>query len=144
MEKHELSIIVKSDELNHHNTLFVGKALTHLAEIGFITVCMAHKNPDDVVFYSLEGFKFFSPVPKGNVLTFQGQIVRVTSHSVTVYVEGINKLKNTKHIHGYATYVTVDEKSKAKKKHGIVLDNTDDKSELELREKAKELFEKIL
>ena len=33
MEKHELSIIVKSDELNHHNTLFVGKALTHLAEI---------------------------------------------------------------------------------------------------------------
>ena len=103
MEKHELSIIVKSDELNHHNTLFVGKALTHLAEVGFITVCMAHKNPDEVVFYSLDGFKFFSPVPKGNVITFQGQIVRVTNHSITVYIEGINKLKNTKHIHGYAT-----------------------------------------
>ena len=144
MEKHELSIIVKPDEINHHNTLFVGKALSHLAETGFITVCMAHKNPDEVVFYSLEGFKFFSPVPKGNVLTFQGQIVRVTNHTVTVYVEAINKLKNTKHIHGYATYVTVDEKSRAKKNHGIVLDEPNDEGEKCLRKNAEELFRKIL
>ena len=144
MKKHEISIIVKPDELNHHNTLFVGKALTYLVETGFITVSFEHGNPNELVCYGLNDFKFLTPVPNGSILTYEGQIVRVTDTTITTFVEGICRLTGTKHMSGWVTYVVIDLETRAKKHHNIVLDDTDNKEELDIRRKTGEFFAKIL
>lgn len=144
MKKYENSIIVKTDDLNHHGTLFIGKALTYLAETGFLNMALTYGNGDEIVFRALDGFRFFSPVPKGSILTYTSQIVRLGKTSATLYIKGECKLASTLNMEGYCTYVTVDEKTRVKKPHNMVLDSPSDEYEKELRQKADEFFKKLL
>lgn len=144
MKRYETSIMVKPDELNHHNTLFAGNGVKHLVEAGFFTVARQYKNVDEIVCYALNDFKFLVPVKNGSIITYIGQIVRLTTSTITVYVEGINPLDEKVHMSGMITYVIVDENTRQKKAHNLSLDECVDDKEKRLRRYANCFFEKSL
>lgn len=141
MKELETSQLVKMDDLNHHGTLFVGKALTWLCETGFITASMEYKDPNELVFFALNGFKFFRPVQKGDIVTYRGRIVNVTKTSISCYVYSTSLESGEKCAEGLITYVTIDKISRKKKEHGLTLDETNDTAELDMRKKAANILE---
>lgn len=133
------SQLVLTGDLNHHGTLFVGKALIWLSETGFMTASMSYKNPDELVFLAMNGFKFFKPVPKGDIVNFTGKIVNLGNSSITVYVNGVSSLTGEIHVEGFITYVCIDQVTRKKKNHGLVMDDAESTEEIRIRNRALEL-----
>lgn len=78
--------LVKSEDLNHHGTLYAGRSTEWFVEAGFITV--AHSLPPaSIVCLQIHGIEFLHPVKAGHIITYNSQIVRTGRSTVTVYVE---------------------------------------------------------
>ncbi|SHH57057.1 Acyl-CoA hydrolase [Anaerosphaera aminiphila DSM 21120] len=138
MKEFSTSQLVLMGDLNHHGTLFVGKALTWLSETGFMTASMSYKNPDELVFLAMNGFKFLKPVPKGDIVTFTGKIVHLGNSSITVYVKGVSALTNEIHVEGFITYVCIDQVTRKKKNHGLIMDDASSTEEIRVRNRVLE------
>ncbi len=65
MKEYTISHLVKSEDLNHHGTLFAGRSAEWLVEAGFIAAAAEHRRPQDVVCVNIHGFIFKTPVGKG-------------------------------------------------------------------------------
>lgn len=140
MEQLTTSQLVKMDDLNHHGTLFVGKALMWLCETGFMTVSKNFGKPDELVFYAMNGFKFLRPVAKGDICTFTGTVVNAGKTSVSVYVKGESLKTKEIALEGFVTYVAIDPITRKRKAHNLVLEDTTDKEEQLLRERSREVI----
>lgn len=139
MKEFKISHLVKSEDLNHHGTLFAGRAAEWLVEAGFITTAVEHGRPQDIVCINVHGFVFKKPVQKGEILTIHGRIVKTGRTSVMVHVKALCEIDVGQNVEGFITFVCIDPETKKKCRHGIVLDETDDEEELRLRERAKEV-----
>ena len=62
--------LIKSEDLNHHGTLFAGRCAEWFVESGFIAVA-AKLDPRTVVCLKIHGMEFLHPVTLGSVLTFR-------------------------------------------------------------------------
>lgn len=103
--------LVKSEDLNHHGTLFAGRTAEWFVESGFIAASSL-LNPQSVVCLNIHGMLFTSPARSGDVLKFSSKIVYTGRTSLTVYVH-VNK-KNTEKalVDGFVTFIHVDEKTR--------------------------------
>lgn len=139
MKRYRTSHLVKSEDLNHHGTLFAGRSAEWLVESGFICAAASHGNPEDVLCINIHGFVFKSPVKKGELLMMTSMIAKVGTTSITVYIKAENEITGVSPTDGFITFVTVDTDSENKIPHGIVLDDTTDEEELAIRERAQKL-----
>ena len=136
MREFTMSHLVKSEDLNHHGTLFAGRTSEWLVEAGFITAAGEHGRPQDVLCVNVHGFTFKKPVQKGDILTIKGRIVKAGTTSLIVHVKATCEIAQSSNVEGFITFVCVEPDTKKKRPHNIVLDETTDPEELELRERA--------
>jgi acyl-CoA hydrolase len=132
--------MIKSEDLNHHGTLFAGRCAEWFVEASFIAA--GNKlNPKHIVCLKVHGLEFLHPMRLGNILGFESQIVHVGKTSLTVYTK-IHEIKTaeTKRLDGFITFCYVDSNSKPIP-HNLKLDIKTEEEKL-LNQKAAELLQR--
>lgn len=136
MKEYNISHLVKSEDLNHHGTLFAGRSAEWLVEAAFVAAAAEHGRPQDVLCVNIHGFVFKKPVAKGTILTLKSRVARVGKTSIVVYVKAISEIEKTQHVDGFLTFVCLEPDTKKKRIHDVVLDETDSEEERSIRERA--------
>ena len=139
MKEYHLSHLVKSEDLNHHGTLFAGRSAEWLVEAAFVAAASEHGRPQDVLCINIHGFIFKKPVAKGTILTLHSRVVKVGHTSIVVYVKAVSEIEKTQHVDGFLTFVCVEPDTKKRRLAHVQLDDTNDAEELEIRERADHL-----
>ncbi|WFA08666.1 hotdog domain-containing protein [Tissierella sp. Yu-01] len=139
MEKVKVSRLVKPQELNHHGTLFAGRMAEWFVENSFICAAKATGRPENIVCVNIHGLTFKTPANNGDIVDIESMVARVGRTSFTTY--GRISKNGLETCEGYITFTFVDENNKPIP-HNLVLDETDDPIELEIRRKALELSKK--
>lgn len=138
MKDYICSRLVKSEDLNHHGTLFAGRTAEWFVESSFIAAASTLGDPKNIVCLNIHGLLFKHPVNKGEIVKFTSKIVHLGKTSIVVYTKMETELSKVTPVDGFITFISVDDEG-MKKPHGLVLDETQDKAELELRKLAKNL-----
>lgn len=110
--------LVKSEDLNHHGTLFAGRMSEWFVEGCFIAAATTHGKPEEIVCVKLHGMKFGRPARKGQIIKLTTQVVLTGKTSLTVYGKVTGLDDNDISVDGYITFVCVDANGK-KKEHQI-------------------------
>jgi acyl-CoA hydrolase len=103
--------LVKSEDLNHHGTLFAGRTAEWFVESGFIAVASL-LNPQNVVCLKIHGMFFTKPATSGDVLKFSSKVVYAGNSSVTAYIHVENNGAEKPLVDGFVTFIHVDENTK--------------------------------
>lgn len=138
MKSHEICHLIKSEDLNHHGTLFAGRMSEWFVEGSFIAASGAYGNPNNLVCVKLHGLKFSSPGNKGDIITLETKVVYVGTTSITVYGKVTRNDETNVLVEGFTTFVCVDDNGK-KMPHNLIPPKADNNEELQLIARAKEL-----
>ena len=103
--------LVKSEDLNHHGTLFAGRTAEWFVESGFIATT-ALLDPKYVVCLKIHGMFFTKPARSGDVLRFSSKVIFAGRTSLTVYVHVEKSNEDQTFVEGFVTFIHVDEKTK--------------------------------
>jgi acyl-CoA hydrolase len=103
--------LVKSEDLNHHGTLFAGRTAEWFVESGFIAVASL-LNPQNVVCLKIHGMFFTKPAVSGDVLKFSSKVVYAGSSSITAYIHVENNGSVKPLVDGFVTFIHVDENTR--------------------------------
>jgi acyl-CoA hydrolase len=123
--------LVKSEDLNHHGTLFAGRCAEWFVEAGFIAAASL-THPENIVCLKIHGMVFTRPVHLGEIICFESKIVHTGKSRIIAYIE--MKGKDQVIVKGFITFVNADAEGHALP-HGIVItpENPEDKA---LKEQA--------
>mgnify|MGYP000906051946 CR=1 FL=1 len=135
MREFKCSRLVKSEDLNHHGTLFAGRTAEWFVESSFIAAASLVGDPKNVVCINIHGLVFKSPVKRGEIITFSSKVVNLGKTSITVYAKVFSELRDMTPVEGFLTFISVDENGK-KIPHGLVLDAPENEEEIQIRERA--------
>lgn len=125
---------VKGEDLNHHGTLFAGRAAEWFVESGLMAVS-GLLPAENIVCVKLHGMSFTRPVRLGEITRFEATPVYAGRSSIFTYI--CAKVGEEKLIEGFISYVNVDENGKAQP-HGIVIE-AESEEEKQLQERARDL-----
>lgn len=103
--------LVKSEDLNHHGTLFAGRTAEWFVESGFIAAT-ALLDPKSVVCLKIHGMYFSRPAKSGEVLKFSSKVVYTGKSSLTVYIHVEKSNDPNTFVDGFVTFIHVDEETK--------------------------------
>jgi acyl-CoA hydrolase len=103
--------LVKSEDLNHHGTLFAGRTAEWFVESGFIAAASL-LNPQNVVCLKIHGMFFTKPAVSGDVLKFSSKVVFAGKTSITSYVHVEKKGDVKSLVDGFVTFIHVDENTR--------------------------------
>jgi acyl-CoA hydrolase len=103
--------LVKSEDLNHHGTLFAGRTAEWFVESGFIAVASL-LNPQNVVCLKIHGMFFTKPATSGDVLKFSSKVVYAGTSSLTSYVHVEKNGADKPLVDGFITFIHVNEHTK--------------------------------
>jgi acyl-CoA hydrolase len=103
--------LVKSEDLNHHGTLFAGRTAEWFVESGFIAATSL-LNPQSVVCLKIHGMFFTKPAKSGDVLKFSSKLVYTGKSSLTVYIQVDKNGLEKPLVDGFVTFIHVDEHTK--------------------------------
>lgn len=142
MKKYYTTHLVKSEDLNHHNTLFAARTASWFVESAFVCAACEHGDPREIVCRNVHGMSFSRPVKPGDIIKFTSQVVNVGTTSMMVHVSVSSELSGENAVDGYLTFVTIDHNTGKKKAHNIVLDELENEYEVNVRENAIKLREK--
>lgn len=109
--------LVKSEDLNHHGTLFAGRSAEWFVEAGFIAAAELVP-PDSLVCLKIHGMIFSIPVYCGAIVVFQGKIVHTGRSSMVAHIQVMRGERQV--LEGFITFVYVDKQGKSTP-HGIVI-----------------------
>lgn len=112
--------LVKSEDLNHHGTLFAGRGCEWIVESGFIAVASI-LDPKSVVCVRVHGIHFKRPVKPGEIIRFESMLINTGRSSLTSYISVTLKGCSEPIVDGFVTFVHVDENTRSKP-HGIVIE----------------------
>jgi acyl-CoA hydrolase len=126
--------LVKSEDLNHHGTLYAGRTAEWFVESGFIAAASLTR-PENIVCLKIHGMLFSRPVRRGEIICFESRIVCSGHSRLIAYIE--SKVSEQVAIDGFITFVHVDAEGRTLP-HGIVIEPSTP-AEFELYEKAKNL-----
>ena len=102
--------LVKSEDLNHHQTLFAGRGAGWFVESGFIAAASVLP-PESIVCVSIHGMRFRLPVMPGQTVRFASRIVLTGRTSLTAYVRVTLLGSNDLVVDGFITFVHAATKS---------------------------------
>lgn len=128
--------LVKSEDLNHHGTLFAGRTAEWFVESGFIAATSVLP-PRNVVCLKIHGMFFTRPARSGDVLKFCSRIAYTGRSSLTVYVTVNSNGGEKPLVDGFVTFIHVDDSTKPAPHYIVLSPETDE--EKELFRKAEEL-----
>lgn len=111
-----------------------------MIECSFITAALSHGNKHGILYKNTHKFDFMKSVEPGDIVSFEGTIVRVGKTSLTIHVHLKDAGTGEVRAEGYTTFVTIRPHTKEPVRHGILLDSTDDPEELRWREEAAAFF----
>jgi acyl-CoA hydrolase len=112
--------LVKSQDLNHHGTLFAGRMSEWLVESCFLAAARYLGNPRDLVCVKIHGLTFTKPAFPGDTIELVSVPARAGTKSLTVGAEVFINDEAEPTVRGFATFVTVDD-SGASYAHGLKL-----------------------
>lgn len=102
--------LVKSEDLNHHGSLFAGRTAEWFVESGFIAV--SHKiNPKNLICLKIHEMVIQKVVRLGDILCLTSKIVKLGKTSIVVYTKIAKESCDGIVVEGFATFVHVDENS---------------------------------
>ena len=131
-------LLVKSEDLNHHKTLFAGRCAEWFVESSFIAVA-SYLTPESVVCLKIHGMEFLHPIHSGDILTFESKIVANGKSTLTAFTRIYkDKTPEITFSDGFATFVHVDENTKPQA-HGIMI-TPKTEEDVRLYEEAKNLI----
>lgn len=110
--------LVKYEDLNHHGTLFAGRASAWLVEESFIAAAKLVGKPESVVCAQVTHISFKQPINRGDLLTIKAEIGNIGTKSITIFTQAYTQEDQPAVISCEAIFVTVDEKGVAYA-HGI-------------------------
>jgi len=134
METMTIHHLVKSEDLNHHRTLYAGRGAEWLVEAGFIAASNLLP-PEYVLCLKIHGMMFTRPVKPGEVVRFDSRIVLTGRSRLVAYIRATTKGELT--VDGFITFVYVDDQGKSRP-HGISIE-AETEEEIELQRLASEL-----
>ena len=119
--------LVKSEDLNHHRTLFAGRSAEWFVEAGFIAVSQL-VDPRSAVCLKIHSLQFTKPVNPGQVVSFNAKVAYTGKSSFIVYVSvTVPGLKQVI-VEGFISFVHVDAEGKSKQHYIKVIPlNEEDK-----------------
>jgi acyl-CoA hydrolase len=103
--------LVKSEDLNHHGTLFAGRTAEWFVESGFIAAASL-LNPQNVVCLKIHGMFFTKPARSGDVLKFSSKVIYTGKTSLTAYVHVEKNGGEKPLVDGFVTFIHVDEETR--------------------------------
>jgi acyl-CoA hydrolase len=103
--------LIKSEDLNHHGTLFAGRTAEWFIESGFIAAT-ALLDPKSVVCLKVHGMYFTSPAKPGEVLRFESKIVHTGKSSLVAYIRVCKSNCAKTLVEGFVTFIHVDEETR--------------------------------
>jgi acyl-CoA hydrolase len=128
--------LVKSEDLNHHGTLYAGRSAEWFVEAGFIAAA-ALTRPEQIVCLKIHGMVFTRPVRLGEVIFFESRIVLTGKSRLIANVKMFASEQQV--VDGFITFVNVNKEGHALP-HGIVIEPTSTDN-IALQERAKNLPE---
>lgn len=128
--------LVKSEDLNHHGTLFAGRNAEWFVEAGFIAAA-ALARPENIVCLKIHGMSFTRPVQRGEVICFESQIVFAGRSRLVAHVKMKGKNEEDVIVDGFITFVHVDQDGNPLP-HGIII-TAETPEETSLQEYARNL-----
>ncbi len=112
--------LIKSEDLNHHRTLFAGRCAEWFVEAGFIAVASVLP-AGNVVCLKIHGLSFTQPLTSGDIACFESKIVYTGKSSVRVYVTLRSATGESPIVEGFITFVHVNDDGRALP-HGLSLE----------------------
>jgi acyl-CoA hydrolase len=128
--------LVKSEDLNHHGTLFAGRSAEWFVESGFIAAA-ALTRPESIVCLKIHGMTYSRPVRRGEVVRFDSRIVLTGKSRIVAQIQMRGREPDDLIVDGFITFVNVDEHGKALP-HGVVV-AAETAEEQAVQEKARSL-----
>lgn len=125
---------VKSEDLNHHGTLFAGRTAEWFIEAGLMAAAQ-YLDPANIVCAKVHGMHFQHPIQLGAIIKFVSRAVYAGTSSLIVNVVLYNE--DVEILNDFISFVHVDEKGKATPHHVVITAETEE--EKKLQEKAIEL-----
>ena len=119
--------LVKSEDLNHHGTLYAGRTAEWFVESGFIAAATLTK-PDNIVCLMIHGMHFSAPVHRGQLARFDSRVVYTGTTRIVSHIR--LSVNDTTVVQGFITFIHVDLEGKSIP-HGIVITpRTDEEKKL--------------
>lgn len=115
--------LIKSEDLNHHRTLFAGRCAEWFVEAGFIAAASILQ-ARNIVCLKIHGLTFTRPLTSGDIACFESKIVYVGRTSLRVYVGLRDSNKVDLIVEGFITFIHVDEDGRPCP-HGLILELSD-------------------
>ncbi|MDX9772316.1 MAG: hotdog domain-containing protein [Bacteroidales bacterium] len=103
--------LIKSEDLNHHGTLFAGRTAEWFVESGFIAAATLI-DPKNIVCLKIHGMYFTSPAKPGEVLKFESKIVYTGTSSLVSYITVTRSGNSKPMVDGFITFIHVDEETR--------------------------------
>ncbi len=136
LRTHIINRLVKGEDLNHHGTLFAGKAAMWFIESGFIAAASLTK-PENIVCLNVHGMLFMRPIQNGAIIRFESRVVLVGRTRLISHVKVVDNNTEDLFVEGFITFIHVDKNAKVIP-HGIAIEVTDP-GDVELYNRAKAL-----
>ena len=136
LRTHVVNHLVRSEDLNHHGTLFAGKTAMWVVESGFIAAASL-THPENIVCLNIHGMLFKKPIRNGQVVRFESRVVLAGKTRLVSYVKVVNNADDDFLLDGFISFIHVDLQGKPVP-HGIVIEATDPE-DVALQERARAL-----
>jgi acyl-CoA hydrolase len=128
--------LVKSEDLNHHGTLFAGRSAEWFIEAGFIAVASVLPS-QNIVCLKVHGLTFTHPIQVGAIVCFESKIVHTGKSSLVVFIRLKIQNQDEYILTGFITFVNINETGKAEP-HGLTLELVSDEDRM-LNQQARAL-----
>jgi acyl-CoA hydrolase len=102
--------LVKSEDLNHHGTLFAGRTAEWFVEAGFISAA-AITHPENIVCLQIHGMKFTKPIKKGELACIESKVVHAGKTRLVSFIRITTS--DIAVVEGFITFVHVDLEGKS-------------------------------
>lgn len=136
IDTYSMHHLVKSEDLNHHGTLFAGRSAEWFVEAGFIAAASI-ANPENIVCLKVHGLTFRQPVRKGSLIHYESKVIYAGRTSLVIYIKMLLNHNKEFVLDGFITFIHVDENGRPLP-HNITLD-IDTPEDKQLHETAKKL-----
>lgn len=108
---------VKSEDLNHHGTLYAGRTAEWFIETGLIATAV-YVPPENIVCLKIHGMSFSRPVHLGEIAQFTGKVVYTGKTRLVTNVR--MSVRDEEVLNGFITFVNVDQAGKPFA-HGVIV-----------------------
>ena len=136
MRTHSICRLVKSEDLNHHGTLFAGRTAMWFVESGFIAAASL-THPENIVCLNIHGMLFLKPIHNGAIVRFESKVALAGKTRLVSYVKVVDNRSDEFLLDGFISFVHVDRQGRPVP-HGIVIEATDPEDRA-LQERARNL-----